>query len=108
MKEYGGYIELEKNHGSMLHEEAVALNCGRNTLAYLCEAKKIRKLYLPYFLCSSVSNLCDKIGVEYCYYHINEKFEPIFNQRLGEDQWLYIVNFYGQLDNEYLIVRKQM
>ena len=107
MKEYGGYIEFENYHGSMLHDGTISLNCGRNALAYLCEAKKIKKLYLPHFLCSSVPDLCDKIGVEYGYYHINEKFEPIFNQTLGEDQWLYIVNFYGQLDNDYLTVWKQ-
>ena len=107
MKEYGGYIEFENYHGNMLHEEAISLNCGRSALAYLCEAKKIKKLYLPYFLCSSVPNLCDKIGVEYSYYHINEKLNPIFNQALGEDEWLYIVNFYGQLDNDYLVEWKQ-
>ena len=107
MKEYGGYIEFENYHGNMLHEGAISLNCGRNALAYLCEAKKIKKLYLPYFLCSSVPNLCKKIGVEYGYYHINEKFEPIFNQALGEEEWLYIVNFYGQLDNGYLMAWKQ-
>lgn len=107
MKEYGGYIELETFQGNMLHENAIALNCGRGALEYICESKKIRKLYLPYFLCSSVPNLCRKIGIEYGYYHINEKFEPIFNQHLGEDEWLYIVNFYGQLDNDYLITWKQ-
>lgn len=107
MKEYGGYIEFENYYGNMLHEGAISLNCGRNALAYLCEARKIKKLYLPYFLCSSVPNLCDKIGIEYGYYHINEKFEPIFNQILGEDEWLYIVNFYGQLDNDYLTAWKQ-
>lgn len=107
MKEYGGYIEFENYHGNMLHENAIALNCGRNALAYLCEAKKIKKLYLPYFLCSSVPNLCKKIGVEYSFYPINEKFEPIFNQALGEDEWLYIVNFYGQLDNNDLTAWKQ-
>ena len=53
MREIGGYIELETFRGRMLHEEATKLNCGRNALAYLCEAKKIEKLYLPYFLCSS-------------------------------------------------------
>ena len=103
MKEYGGYIEFENYHGMILHEETLALNSGRGALEYLCEAKKIKKLYLPYFLCSSVPNLCKKIGVEYSYYHINEKFEPIFNQVLGEEEWLYIVNFYGQLDNDYLL-----
>ena len=107
MNEYGGYIELETFRGNMLHENAIALNCGRGALEYLCETKKIKKLYLPYFLCSSVTNLCKKIGVEYGYYHINGKFEPIFNQVLGEDEWLYIVNFYGQLDNDYLTAWKQ-
>lgn len=107
MKEYGGYIEFENYHGSMLHDGAISLNCGRNALAYLCEAKKIKKLYLPHFLCSSVPDLCDKIGVEYGYYHINEKFEPLFELELSENEWLYIVNFYGQLDFDYLTTCKQ-
>lgn len=102
MKEYGGYIELENNYSSILHEDAVALNCGRNALAYLCEAKKIKRLYLPYFLCSSVPNLCKKIDVEYSYYHINEKFKPLFERELCDNEWLYIVNFYGQMDNHDL------
>ena len=107
MKEYGGYIELETFQGRMLHEDAIALNCGRGALEYLCEAKKIRKLYLPYFLCSSVPNLCKKIGVDYEFYHINEGFEPIFERELDNDAWLYIVNFYGQLDNDCLMTWKQ-
>lgn len=102
MREYGGYIELESFHGAMLHEHALALNCGRNALAYLCEAKKIQKLYLPYFLCSSVTNLCRKIGVAYEYYHIDGQLEPVFAGELGTREWLYIVNFYGQLSNRTL------
>lgn len=102
MKEYGGYIELENNYGPILHEDAVALNCGRNALEYLCEAKKIKKLYLPYFLCSSVPNFCKKIGIAYSYYHINKDFKPLFQQKQDDDEWLYVVNFYGQLDNDYL------
>lgn len=107
MKEYGGYIELESNCGPMLHEDAVALNCGRNALEYLCEAKKIKKLYLPYFLCSSVPNLCKKVGIAYSYYHIDKDFKPLFQQKIDDDEWLYVVNFYGQLDNDYLQDLKQ-
>lgn len=107
MKEYGGYIEFETFQGTMLHEDAIALNCGRGALEYLCEAKKISRLYLPYFICSSVPNLCKKINVEYSHYHINEKFEPLFEKELGDDEWLYIVNYYGQLDNDYLEKWKQ-
>lgn len=102
MREYGGYIELEKFHGKMLHENAIALNCGRNALAYLCEAKKIRKLYIPYFLCASVPNLCKKIGVEYEYYRVSERLEPIFSGTLGSNEWLYVVNYYGQFSNRVL------
>ena len=102
MREIGGYIELETFRGRMLHEEATKLNCGRNALAYLCVAKKIEKLYLPYFLCSSVLDVCEKLGVPFEFYHVDETFMPQFPQRLGENEWLYIVNYYGQLSNETL------
>ena len=107
MKEYGGYIELNTFRGNMLHESAIALNCGRAALEYVCEAKDIRKLYIPYFLCSSIPNLCNKIGLKYEYYRINNKFEPIFNKGLNEGEWIYIVNFYGQLSNDYINALKQ-
>lgn len=67
----------------------------------------IRKLYLPYFLCDSVPNLCKKTNIEYEFYHINEAFEPVFTKEIGANEWLYIVNFYGQLSNEYLKTWKQ-
>ena len=38
MKEIGGYIEFESYHGTLFHEGALGLNCGRNCLAYLIEA----------------------------------------------------------------------
>ena len=107
MKEIGGYIELDTYTGAMLHEKAIALNCGRGALEYLCEAKMIRKLYLPYFLCDSVPNLCKKINIEYEFYHINEALEPVFTKEIGANEWLYIVNFYGQLHNDYLKTWKQ-
>ena len=54
MKEYGGYIEFENYHGNMLHEGAISLNCGRNALAYLCEAKKIKTVSSVFslFICA--------------------------------------------------------
>ena len=107
MNEYGGYIEFETFHGKLLHEDAIALNCGRNALAYLCKAKDIKKLYLPYFLCSSVPDLCKKINVKWSSYSINEHFQPVFDQQLHDGEWLYIVNFYGQLSNEYLQILKE-
>ena len=58
MTEIGGYIELDKYALPMLHEGAISLNCGRNCLAYLLRARKIKKILLPKFLCDSVSSVC--------------------------------------------------
>ena len=98
--EIGGYLELDKHSGSIYHEEAVALNCGRACLEYLIRAKKITKLYIPYFCCDSVLSPCVRCGIEYEYYHIDQNFHPIFNKALKENEWLYVVNYYGQLTNE--------
>lgn len=101
MREIGGYIELDTYNNKMLHEKAIALNCGRNCLAYLIETKGIRKIWLPYFLCDSVSNLCRKYDVKISYYHINYDC-TVENLELSQDEWLYCVNYYGQLSKEYI------
>ncbi len=106
-REYGGYIEFESFRGELLHKNALALNCGRNALAYLCEAKRIKKLYLPRFLCSSIPDVCKKIGVEFEYYHIDRRFLPCFEKDLQHSEYLYVVNFYGQLSNENLLELKK-
>lgn len=106
MKEYGGYIELDTYRLPMLHEGAIALNCGRNCLAYLSKAKNIKKIKLPYFMCDSVFNVCKKYGAEMSFYHIDEHFEPV-DLSLDDGEWLYVMNYYGQLTRDYLAQLKQ-
>ena len=101
MKEYGGYIELDTYRLPMLHEGAVALNCGRNCLAYLIETKHIKKMLIPYFMCDSVFDLCKKYDIVISFYHIDAGFKPV-DITLGADEWLYVMNYYGQLTEKYL------
>ena len=98
MKEIGGYFELEKYRLPMMHEGALALNCGRNCLAYLIRLKQIKKIALPYFLCDSVKDIPELDG-KARYYHIDWEFLPI-NIELMEDEWIYLVNYYGQLTED--------
>lgn len=98
-KEYGGYIELDMQTGRELHENAIALNCGRNCLAYLFHTRNIKKIYLPYFLCESIIDVCKKYNVIIEYYHIDNHFNPIFEKNLKEREFFYLVNYYGQLSN---------
>ncbi len=100
MKEIGGYFGLENFDRNEYHSKAIALNSGRNALLYLLKQKNIKKLYIPYFLCDSISNLCDKYGYLYEYYRIDNQFKPIFDKKLSNDEYLYIVNFYGRISNE--------
>lgn len=102
MKEIGGYIELDTYNLPMWHNSALALNCGRNCLAFLIQTKKIHRIMLPYFLCGSVQDVCRREGVEIRFYHVDFHFCPE-EIRLREDEWLYVVNYYGQLKNTFLV-----
>ncbi len=101
MKEIGGYIEFEKNTGEIYHNNAIALNCGRNCLAYLIRSKKINKIKIPDFLCDSVKNLCDREHVQVTYYPIGIDLKPP-DMNLDDNEWLYVVNYYAQLDQPFL------
>ena len=100
MKEIGGYFGLEEFSGKEYYPDLIAVNNARNALLYLLKARGIRKLYIPYFLCNSVSGVCEREGYAYEYYGIGEDFTPIFDKKLDEGEYLYVVNYYGQICDE--------
>jgi hypothetical protein len=44
---------------------------------------------------------------EFEYYNIDFEFNPIFDKVLHEDEYLYVVNYYGQIKNETVIHLKK-
>ncbi len=100
MKEIGGYLELETYHLPMLHEGALALNCGRNALAYLLKARRIARLFIPRFICDSVTEVCEREGVPYTFYKVGMDLLPAEEVELGGGEWLYFVNYYSQFNND--------
>ena len=105
MREIGGYFELNKYDLPMLHEDALALNTGRNCLAYLIESKNIQKICLPYYICSVVVDTCKKAGIEIDYYHISNDFS-INDFDVEKCAYLYAVNYFGQLSNNEILLLK--
>ena len=99
MKEIGGYIELDTYTGKMLHDDGVKLNCGRSALAYIIKAKNIKKLWMPKFMCDSCDKVLSDNQIDVEYYSIGLDFKPVIKEW---DGWLYVVNFYAQLSNDYL------
>lgn len=84
----------------------IALNTARNALVYIVKARGIRKIFIPYLLCDSVSLVCDREGIKYEYYHTDENFQPVFDNMLKDDEYLYVVNLYGQISNENILKLK--
>jgi hypothetical protein len=103
MKEIGGYFGLDQLVNNEYYKNLLSLNTGRNALLYLLKAKNIQKLYIPYYLCNSVSYMLEKHEFDFEYYHIDADFNPIFNKKLCEGEYLYIVNYYGHLTNDKVI-----
>ena len=54
MNEIGGYLELENFTGEEYYPELLKLNLGRTALLFALDYLKVKKLWLPYFLCDSV------------------------------------------------------
>ena len=61
-KEIGVYFELETFSGTEYYSNLIPLNNARNALAYVLKARKIKKIYLPHFLCDSVAKVCEREG----------------------------------------------
>ncbi len=101
MREIGGYLELERNTGSLLHDGALPLVSGRACLRYLIEQRGIRAMALPDFLCGVVAETCAACGVRTRSYPVDASLRPLVPE-LGRDEWLYAVNYYGQLSQEEL------
>ncbi len=105
-REIGGYFELEQflcKKGAEYHKDSVHLNLGRNALEYLIKCKNIQCMYLPYLLCNSIKDVCKKNNVQIKRYHINKSFKPIIKNRVDNNEYIYVVNYYGFLSKKDII-----
>jgi len=103
MHEIGGYLEFERFTGQTFHKDAIALNSGRNCLAYIIKARGLKRIRIPYYLCDCVKDTCESLGVTVTYYHIAPDMKPDKDAfDCGDYEALYLVNYFGQLCDEYI------
>ena len=108
-QEIGGYLELEVFHGKEYYPDLVKVNLGRTALCWLLESRKIETLYLPFFLCDSVIDACLRQGIHVSFYSLNEDLTPALSPDLflHPREYLYLVNYYGQLTDEKILYYKK-
>lgn len=97
--EVGGYFELEQFRSFPFYNGLVEVNSGRNALAYLIESRRIRQILLPSYLCTSIAYTCQRYKVLTRYYTVSKAFLPELSGPLESAEYLYVVNYFGQLSN---------
>jgi hypothetical protein len=95
----GGYFELEIcDNGSIYHDDALALNSGRNSFEYILRCNRYKRIHLPYFTCDVILQPIKKLNLEFLFYHIDESFQPvIFNFKPGDV--IVYTNYFGLNQN---------
>lgn len=101
MTSIGGYFELELPQKAEYHKAAIALNTGRNALEYILRVRGYKRVYLPYYSCEVLLEPFNKLGVEYCFYHINESLELEQPVSIKDDEALLYINYFG-LKQDYV------
>jgi len=95
MKEIGGYFELQLRKGEHYHKGAIRLNTARNSLEYILRAKKYRKIYIPYLNSEVIWEPIKKLGIDYEFYHVDFRLNPVFDKELGKDEVFFFSDTFG-------------
>ena len=98
-KEIGGYMDLEHFTGEEYYPDLVKLNLGRTALVWLLQRMDHRRVFIPSYICSSVTDSARAAGFDVVSYPVDEDLRPVWDEcgRPGDDDILYLVNYYGQL-----------
>lgn len=99
MNPIGGFFEIELNNGIEYHSDAIKLNLSRSGFEYVIKAKKISKVFMPFYTCEVMISPLTRTNTEYEFYHIDENFEPIFEYRnLKKTDFFLYTNYFGIKD----------
>lgn len=107
MNEIGGYFGLDDFVRQEYYPDLLKLNLGRTALLYLIEALDIHRLLLPYFLCDSVTERCLETDCRIDFYSVGRDLSPQLSGSLKEHEYLYLVNYYGQLTDQAILSYKE-
>ena len=97
--EFGGYLPLELAQGREYFEKysdakIMRLNCGRTAIVAAMQHIKPSKVHIPYYNCNVVREALQTFGIPFEYYFLDEELNPVVT-RIGENEWLLYVNYFG-------------
>lgn len=108
MKEYGGYMSFENFNGEEYHKNALRFDSVRSCLSFIINKRKYKKIFIPYYLCKSISHLLDYNNIKYDYFYITNEFLPILNHHTTSDECVFLVNYFGQISNKLILKLQEL
>lgn len=99
-KEFGGYLPLETGSGQGYYHfsdhDMRFYNCGRTAIHEACRNLSVSEIYIPYYICQTVTNVAEDLGIRVIRYHVNQEFEPVFD--FPQNAAVLLVNYFGLKD----------
>ncbi|PAU77900.1 hypothetical protein CK501_14515 [Halovibrio salipaludis] len=94
MQGIGGYFELEVPRAKTL-EPALTFQSARAAIASLCLQTGIKRVWLPTFLCNTVGDELQRVGIEVARYELQSDLTPELRLTVDTDEAALIVNYFG-------------
>ena len=99
--EIGGYFGLELGRGQNYpHLDALHLNSARNAFHYALKMLRPSRVFIPSYICKSMTEPLVTVGIPYDYYNISEDLEVPENLELKPSEIILYVNYFG-IKNSY-------
>lgn len=96
----GGYFGMEVvgREPVAFHPGARAFQSGRAAFLAVLEARRPKRVHLPWYLCDSMAEPLRQCGVQTQRYAIDENFRIAEPLVMSTDDWLLYVNYFGLCD----------
>jgi len=97
----GGYFELELPDKQQLpYPVAARFQSARAAFLALVRVGKPKRVWLPKYICNAMLSSLEKAETECMWYDVNDRLEVDTNTKIGIDDWLIYVNYFGICDNK--------
>lgn len=91
----GGYFELELARGHHPFPHAHAYNSARSAFQAILQARRSRRVFMPFYLCSVMHDAARSAGVEVVNYHLTQSLELQRLPSLNAEDALLYVDYFG-------------
>ena len=95
LAEIGGYFEFSlSNSAQFPYPNAFKYHSARSAFYDLIRKSKIKKIWMPRFICDSMLEPLKLLNVEVLFYNLQANFFPVLPEKLNKNEYLFYVNYF--------------